>query len=450
MRFHLLLSGLLLSLRAFAGDAGVPAPSASVVIPFGSDEEQRLPLRCGTSSGAEVRVSASYSWSGSCSAEAVSESEVEVRGPEGQVWLSFDQSSEDGSTPPPPGLELECREKTLRLRVGRAPALELLPRPEGGVSVDPSLERELTRRLAAPARGKVGEASIMEYLVELVPPSDASASRLRALAYVHSVREQVVAGDWRRVEELLNRDSLAAWPDVAAAVREVERTVEEGRRKSQPLRAQTPRRIGKVLEVPTLAPHGPPGLFWRGRELCMRQQDVSGQLRCYDTTRHRWGELEPVPPSLAERFLDFQPGGCGLTCLGEVCSGGRSEEASPFLGRVVDGRLVYFSSGRWLAGERALSPKEVSAEFAHGVGGPVLGGGRYLTWKGDLVIPTSPRDSRSWHLFSAPPPGPEGGYWKALLVSPDQRQVAAISAEGGPDHWQYVLWVAPITPVQAP
>ncbi|WNG48459.1 hypothetical protein F0U60_33310 [Archangium minus] len=445
----LLLSGLLLSLPALAEDAGTPAPSSSIVIPWGLEEEQRLPLRCGASSGAEVRVAASYAWSGSCDVNQVSQG-VEVRGPEGQVWLSFDYSSEDYQPPVHPGLELECRERTLRLRVGRAPALELLPRPEGGVSVGPSLERELTRRLSAPARGQVGEASIMEYLVELVPPSDASASRLHALAHVHAVREQVAAGNWRRVEEL-RRDSLAAWPDVAAAVREVAHTVEEGRRKSQPLRAQAPRRIGKVLDVPRLAPHGPPGLFWRGRELCMSQQDAAGQLRCYDTTSHRWGELEPVPQSLSERFLSFEPGSCGgFTCLGEVCAGGTASTVS-FLGRVVDGQLVYFSDGHghWRAGERALSPKEVSAEFARGVGGPVLGGGRYLTTKGDFFIPTNPKDARSWHLFSAPPPEPEGGTWEAVLVSPDQRQVAALS-RGGTSKPEYVLWVASIAPGKAP
>ncbi|WNG48272.1 hypothetical protein F0U60_32200 [Archangium minus] len=88
-------------------------------------------------------------------------------------------------------------------------------------------------------------------------------------------------------------------------------------------------------------------------------------------------------------------------------------------------------------------------QFARGVGSSVLGGGRYLTWKGDFFIPTSPKDVRSWHLFSPPPPEPEGGHWTALLVSPDQRQVAAISSSSASKP-EYVLWVAPIASGKAP
>ncbi|QRK12912.1 hypothetical protein JQX13_24500 [Archangium violaceum] len=453
MRPHLLLPGLLLSLPVFAEDAGVPSSSAVVRIPAvgdweGASEEserqERLPLRCGPSSGAEVLLSTSIDHGGSCARDTVSQS-VTVRGAEGQVWLGFERSRTDGESTPP-ALELECREHTLRVRVGRAPALELKPKPEGGVSVGPSLEQELMRRLSAPARGQVEEARSLEFLVSLFLPTDASSSRLRTLALVHSVREHVAAGDWRSTRRLPDPGALEKWPDLAASIREVERTVEEGRQKSQPLRALAPRRIGKLLRFPSLAPNGP-GLFWRGRELCAQQQDDSGQLRCFDTGKNRWGTLEPMPESLSERFLEYVPGGCGAICASGSCVAPRADLL--LLGSTLGEALVMFSEGRWRAGARVLSPKEVSAEFARGPGGPVLGGGRYVSLGGDYFSSASGGDSRSWHLFPAPPSEPEGGHWLGMVVSPDQSQVAAISGTSSSQP-PFFLWVARIAPVKVP
>jgi hypothetical protein len=455
MRSFLLCSLLLLTPPALAEDAGLPLPppsprvlipkvDAEVDAPSEPETQARLSLRCGPSLAAEVLLSTTTSPGGSCPRTYVSQ-EVMVRGPDGQEWLGFERSNTEGEPAAPP-LELECREGTLRVKAGRAPTLVLKPKPEGGVSVDPSLEQELKRRLSAPASGRVEEARTLEYVMGLLPENE-STHRLRALALVHTVREQVAAGDWRNAERAAG---VTAWPDVAAAIREVERTLEEGRQKSQPLRALEPRRIGKLLQFPSLAPYREAGLFWRGRELCVLQQDDSGKMRCFDTGNNRWGALEPAPEEGPARSLESISGGCGAICFTGMCTAWG--EGTP-VGGTADGRLLVFEDGRWQAlseeGATVPSARDVSAAVALGPGGPVLGGGRYLLAGGDLFMPATGKDLRSWHLFSAPPQEPEGGRWLSVLVSPDQSRVAALSGASS-SQGPFILWVARLSPLKSP
>ncbi len=492
---HVLLVGLLFSLPAFAEDEdeeGVVRrshpPTHLVRIPslrvlFGQREgetvllnersEERWPLKCGPGTTGELVLRASIIPGGSCPKSSVDQS-VAVHGPDGRTWLDFNRDVGEWQ-PPLPAMELECREGTLRVRWGRSPVIALKPRPEGGLSLEPSLERELWRRLSAPTRGRVEEARHLEAMVFSLAYGGENQfellDRLHRLATLYRAREQVAAGDWSLdVEKDLRwftETPGVAWPELVERARLELRVLAERRQRSQPLRALEPLHLEALAYMPELAPSASADLFWEGRALCVLQKqpwDDSGaqavrphlRMHCYDVPFGHWGETQPARAPEPVHAVSFLSGGCG-----GVCSSGEGTcvelETGTAIASVGDGqRLLMARGGKWhptpelewrsFPDRRSFSPKEVSAVVARGAGGPVLGGGRYLaTGDEDVFVQVGPTPW-GWHLFSAPPSKPENGRWERVVFSPDQEYVAAVSQAfgGGPYH----LWVARVVPAQ--
>ena len=488
---HCLLVGLLFALPALAEDEELPLfhPPTHLVsipslhiryerqeehsVPIVVESEERWPLKCGPGPTGELVLRRSFSGGGSCARVTVFQ-EVAVHGPDGQEWLAFSRDVSE-LQPPLPAMEVECRGRTLRLRWGRSPAIALKPRPEGGLSLEPSLERELWRRLSAPTRGQVEEARDLEAMMVSLAYGGGNQlellNRLHRLAILYLAREQVAAGDWSRDVEAdlrwFTEMPGLQWPDMAERARRELRLLEERRQRSQPLRALAPVHIDTLEYLPEVAPSASADLFWEGRALCVLQKhswEYSGaqasrsnlRMHCFDAEFGHWGESQPARAPEPMHAVSYLRGGCGGICAHEgtcveLLQG--TAIASIDAGR----RLLMATGGRWhrlpgrrwrsVPGRRSFSPKEVSAVVAQGAGGPVLGAGHYLaSGDEDVFVQVGPIP-RGWRLFSAPPGKPENGQWKLVLFSPDQEYVAAISkapGSGAPYH----LWVARVVPVQ--
>ncbi len=456
------LLGLLLATTASAQETSTPVHRVRVVDPFdikttrhdsdsGDDEgEERWRLRCDATHSVEVRVSVSISPAGGSSGWRIATQEVTLQGPgelPSRPFLSRDRADGEDALP---AFDLECHGRTVHLMSGET-SLGIDTKAEENattLALDPALPEQLKRWLSEPARGRVAEAWRLRALLRLLElRTDAETW---AMAELHVRREAFAAGDWRGLgieEPLRNPDRLS--PELKERFQRFEQEVREARARTKPLHAVEPRRIGSLANKGTgvrLPPMGDTTLFWRGQAVCAAQTDTENIMRCYDTAKGQWGKREPLSEPEFTGDLRWAPEGTGRLCGEVLCLESDMKPVST----TRHGYLARKGS-QWveLRGEgkpRPLSPEALRAELSRGPGSSVLGGGQYRLGARDSFSPTDGKDLRSWFLFDAPPPEPKGGQWHAVLASPDQSSVAAVSC-GEAKESPCLLWVARVTPV---
>lgn len=361
------------------------------------------------------------------------------------------------------GLRIEDRGLGLQPADVRCAPGEIVVLSKGGDAAPVRLVFDAARRtfrLAPEVRARLDEASRMP-----AGPAAADAARrlLLGLSYVAPVagrtlydaalvaaRQQLAAGRWYEARHTLEMWTSAP-PDRASAQQRAALAAAAAQASASGILRATPRRIGKIVRLPSLPPFDEPTIFWRGDTLCVVQEDDAAGMRCHDPARGRWGPVEP----------SVRPAAAGLARAGAAPGCGGPERVTPRGGDASahDGcglfapedvvaaasgpRVVIASDGLRLwtrDGERAIDAAEATAIARDTPGSRIAGGGRAILLDG-VRYHVAGKPETIWTL-TAEPAGRDDD-WTDLpaIASPDQRFVVAFSSGRTQPADGFTLWM---------
>ncbi|NMO18727.1 hypothetical protein HPC49_13805 [Pyxidicoccus fallax] len=213
-------------------------------------------------------------------------------------------------------------------------------------------------------------------------------------------------------------------------------------------------RLSSFPSVPTDDPEDGPDLFWRGGELCVRQTERAGRMRCVDAATRRWKGREPYvsPLSGGWQLSVEEPAKHQWRILLSIPEGGAKQwnhlDWPGHLRVVARGREYDFVIvAERPAGDTSTvdAPPRVegleSHDLARGPGSLLAGGGELYFAAPDELRATHV-EGRSWRFSPGIPDAPKGCA-REPLVSPDGKWAACavdLSSEADPRE-AYALWL---------
>jgi hypothetical protein len=269
----------------------------------------------------------------------------------------------------------------------------------------------------------------------------------------------LAAGNLQRASFMLGQlPSDFELPELSSWAEDLKRRLEDLR--SKPLLMATgARRVGAIMSLPkALHEEDNPILFWRGTQLCVRQEaSKPPRMRCAEAKTGRWGKEEPYrsPYGKGRRVvIEEEMGGWGYQTTVSISTPEKVYDLGAWpspvvVARSTSGRAVVVSSE---------DPRQHEGledfDFASGAVSLIAGGGQYyfsqpdelrsltvegLTWK--FVVPVSGSEVHC----AAPPRVSPDGQWAACPAK--QAGAAARPGARAPAHYDLLLLgLTPRTP----
>jgi len=283
------------------------------------------------------------------------------------------------------------------------------------------------------------------------------------------------AGAWfGRVALVVAREEIARgrWSDAAATLSSYQPFLEQlgmnvqrdaltarlaaTEKDSAPLRLVRLRKVGTIENTPALPPASDPTVFWRDRRLCVRQEDGSATMRCFDSTSGRWAAREQVPalpaglvalpgggpcPDSYSLPSAVVPGRCGQFAADRVLAAG----SGPMV--ILEG-VTPGTAARWSRdGESPLSPAEAARLASGSLGSRLVAAGEYVFFGGSSYRPIANPQKR-WEVVDRLPDGSVADPAFPALASPDGTSVLLLGPRSGARG--FTLWIGTVERTTAP
>lgn len=242
-----------------------------------------------------------------------------------------------------------------------------------------------------------------------------------------------------------------------------------------PIQIQSFKRIGNLVHIFSQEnlmpiPDGP--YFWNKDQLCVRQdlsfeerqKGLTEKMRCYDSTKKKWGDLEEFISPYQQLNLDtrYNPGNkfcayketimfmgfknhSGFDCTGY--------KAKNFIAALPNMQMLLYNNGQFfledLNNKKPITTIVANQSLLNSFGSRIIGMGKYIltdggSYSGFKVRALLDRD-RSWELPLPNHFQSKNIYsWTKFLASPDQSKIAAILVESPEDTMakkNFSLWV---------
>jgi hypothetical protein len=435
-------------------DAGVPEPESreDVIMDLGWDEDRADKVwkeACAFAPGGEL-----WRFSGTSQGSSTSSGvEYFALRREGQKVLHFGQEGDwefgGGST-----IE-ESEQWKVRCEPGRleivTPAVQIsMQVGDSELQLDPRFSRLLrpgSCEFKAPALQTLEE--VFDSIASSMGLDSPNGQWREGLCQVSGLGEALTRARLLSAERLLAasdldsaRGRLGALPEGAYVPPEVSSWAADLRRRLEGLQSKPPlmatgaRRVGAIMSLPGLLhEEDDPVLFWRGTQLCVRQEaSEPPRMRCVEAATGSWGKEEPYRSPFGGWHVELEyQGALGYyrTTVTTDGPGGSTEYPSGYGDDWYSPVVVARGRGPRLAVMSATDPmKNSRKEKWNLTSGPVsllAGGGRYCfsrpdtlrslevagqSWK--FVVPLNGKEVRC----AAPPRVSPNGRWAACPAAP--------------------------------
>lgn len=313
---------------------------------------------------------------------------------------------------------------------------------KGALALEPGLQKRLEQGWS----GNGGpELVALNHLLSSLPPPLRPDERLLQLASLVAARQAIRSENFMLAEVLLG-EPAPKWNERHTAL---SAELKGARKRSQPVGAGKPVRLGTKQGAMTVPPLPSADVFWRGTAVCVAQEDRTPptEMRCYDSRKRKWGPKEPllIPDAVPGEVVQI---GGGESCnFREICwHSALPKPDNPCAGVACDELLAELPGPRLIAadsdGLRAFGArgqeevKSIQTDVLAKLPGSVLAGGQ-LYFSGAMLIDGATR-GRAWKPFD----GVVERAWTALL-SPDRR-FAVVSASPASPGGPITLWLVPL------